>query len=231
MMQKLILFLVLTGLLGLLSCEKTIDSNDLPTYDNAYFPIQITKSITYQITEINIDKAISVNDTISYQIKEKIESKIEDTDDYVSYRLERYFRSNSEEEWSILNVWQIRQYARRIHKIEDNIEYMKLITPVRLNEKWDGNAFNTLDEETCKIETISSVLIGNTSSSIASVIHQDQSSLIDKNFSEEQYAEKIGLYKKTLIDVELSIDPSLPWNEKITKGSIYYQNFIETSYE
>lgn len=210
------------------SCQKEIDSPEPVGFDNEYFPITIGNWVSYQIQEINIDVVSGVNDTISYQIKEVVESMVENLDEYKSFRLERYFRYNDSEEWTILNIWQIRQYARRIHKIEDNIEYIRLITPVIEHDEWNGNTYNHLDDEECFVKSINDTLINNQNESVAYIVHQDLSSLIDKKFSEEQYAKDIGLIQKTIIDIELNIDPNLPWEQKVTKGTIYYQNYLES---
>jgi len=222
------LLLILTLSIILESCKKEIQQSEAPFLDNKYFPINIGSSISYQIMEVNIDELSSVNDTILYQIMEKIDTIIENTKSYKTYRLERYFRTDSTKNWNILNVWQIRKYANRIHKIEDNIEYIRLLTPVRSNQEWDGNSYNNYDSQEYKTLSTKNIVINYKNHNCITVIHQDKISLIDKIFSEEQYSENIGLTKKTLIDVELNIDPNLPWEEKITKGTIYYQNYIDS---
>jgi len=228
-MKPLFLFILLLFILSFWSCQKEIDNPEPLVLENEYFPIIIGNWISYQIEEINIDKESAVNDTVKYQIKEVIESLIENLDDYKTYRLERYYRKNETQEWEILNVWQIRQYPRHIHKIEENIEYVRLTTPIKLNEKWDGNAFNENETQNYKLSNISDTLINNSQNRFISVIQQNESSLIDKLFSEEKYLKDIGLIQKTDINVELNIDPNLPWNEKVIKGTIFYQNYIESS--
>ena len=41
-----------------------------------------------------------------------------------------------------------------------------------------------------------------------------------------EFAKGIGLINKTDINVQLNIDPDKPWEQKITKGTIYYQTFL-----
>ena len=102
-----------------------------------------------------------------------------------------------------------------------------MITPVESHVSWDGNLYNHKDAEDCEVSKIEAIQIGSKNLETAFVTHFDSSSLIDKKFSEEQYADGIGLVNKTEIDVELNIDPNLPWDEKITKGTIFYQQLIE----
>jgi hypothetical protein len=208
------------------SCEKEVENPEPTSPENEYFPLVIGNSISYQIQEINIDVKSAVNDTINYQIKERIDSLVETTSEFKSYRLERLYRADTTKEWVILNIWQIRQYQRRIHKIEENYEYVRLLTPTKLNDDWDGNKFNIKEENSCIVDKIQDSLINQIQYKIAYITHLNQSSLIDKKFSEEQYAKNIGLISKTIIDVELNIDPSLPWEDKVTKGTQYYQKII-----
>jgi len=221
--------IILLVIFSFWSCDKEITESEPIDYSNEFFPIVIGNSITYQIQEITIDKESAVNDTLNYQIKEKIESLIENLDKYKSYRLERYYRKDTLSDWVILNIWQIRQYQRRIHKIEDNIEYLRLLSPVSIYDNWNPNTYNNLDTEDCNIYSIKDTLIDYKNIETAYVTYINQSSLIDKKFSEECYAKTIGLIKKTIIDVELNIDPSEEWENKITKGTIFYQNMINTN--
>ena len=223
---RLILFFLLVSLW---SCQKDEETTGIADVENAYFPIQIGHWISYQIQEINIDQESAVNDTVSYQIKEKIESLVEKTEQYKTYRLERYFRHNETEDWDILNVWQLRQYTTRIHKIEENIEYIRLVTPVKINRNWDGNTYNNLEAQVYQISYMTDSIVKNQNQKIAVVTQDNRESLIDKHLSQEQYVTAIGLVKKVNIDVELNIDPNLPWEQKITKGTIYYQDFIDTN--
>lgn len=205
------------------SCDKEIELLEPKGFGNEFWPLKIDSSISYQIQEINIDKLTELNDTLNYQIKEIVESVADDTESYKTYRLERYYRDTIGGSWTLLNVWQIRQYQRRIHKIEDNIEYIRLLTPVTVADSWDANLFNIEEDLACEVFKIENNQVGDKT---AFVVYHDKSSLIDKQFSEEQYSENIGLTSKTNINVELNIDPGLPWEEKITKGTIYYQNII-----
>lgn len=224
-MKAILLYIIFAVALGLFisSCNKEIEEVQPKSATNKFFPLKVGDSITYQIKEIIIDKESAVNDTLNYKIKEILESQIENTEILKSYRLERYYQDRIGNDWVLLNVWQIRQYQRRIHKVEDNIEYIRLLTPTIESDAWDVNVYNAEENLHCEISKIENNMAGNMT---AYVVYQDKSSLIDKKFSEEQYSEKIGLVSKTKIDVELNIDPSLPWEKKIIKGTIYYQNII-----
>jgi len=228
--RKIILVILSIVIISFWSCQKDKVNISEYNFKNIYFPIHIGSWISYQIESINIDTQIDVNDTVSYQIKELIESELQNFTNFNTYRVERYYRKDSTEEWEILNVWELREYDKRIHKIEENVEYIRLLTPVKLHQNWDGNLYNYQEQENCELRKIEFTNIGQKMSETAFVTHYDFSSLIDKHFSEEQYAKNIGLVNKTIIDVDLNIDPNTPWENKITKGEIYYQTYLD-SYE
>lgn len=211
----------------LVSCEKETEELEPISKTNKYYPLVIRHWVSYQIEEIVIDLPSGVNDTVRYQIKEKVESLIDSTKYSNTYRLERYYRITDQQEWVLLNIWEVRQYPTRIHRIEDNVEYIKIITPASLDTEWNTNTFNHSDEQMCSIEKIETVIISGISVETAFITHYDQLSLVGKDLHEEQFSENIGLTKKSIINVDLNIDPNLPWEEKVTKGSIYYQNYIE----
>lgn len=226
-MKKIELILFVAFLFLITACEKDISSPVETSFDNAFLPLEPGRWISYQIQNITFDIVIGINDTTNYQIKEQIDSLIEEHKDYKNYSVKRFFRYSNNEEWTLFKVWQIRQYANRIHKIEENIDYIRLVTPVVLNKKWNGNSYNELDEQEYNIERIEPSSLANSSIEIAYVIQNDESSLVEKQYSEEQYAKGIGLIYKTEIDVELNTDPSLEWQQKITKGSVFSQQYIE----
>ncbi len=229
--QKIFLLILAFGL-AFASCDKDDESNpdtkEQESYlENPYFPLIVGNWIAYQIEDINIDEKSEVNDTLSYQIKELIESVIEKNDEYTDYRLERYRRTDASEDWKILNVWQIRKYPRRTHKTEENIEYIRLISPVEVGKTWNGNAFNIYDDKDYEIESIQESNVLGETHNILVVSHGKSESLIDKVFEEEKYAENLGLISKIDINILLNIAPGKPWEEKVSKGTIFRQTIID----
>ncbi len=229
--QKIYLLILALGLI-VVSCNK--DEKDTPNtskqqsyLENSYFPLQIGNWIAYQIEDINIDEQSEVYDTLSYQIKEVIESVCEQNDEYTDYKVKRYHRPNAMESWMPLNVWQIRKYHRRTHKIEENVEYIRLVMPIEVGKIWDGNAFNVYEAKDYEVESIQKETVLDETRNVLIVSHGKGESLIDKTFEEEQYAENLGLISKTNIDVRLNINPNKPWQEKVAKGTIFRQTIID----
>ncbi|MBN2669594.1 MAG: hypothetical protein JXR60_10230 [Bacteroidales bacterium] len=215
-------------IIALVSCQKEESQTIEPSWPiNDFFPIELGQQLIYKVTDITIDGPIDLNDTIEYELMEYVESKIDSNETYQTYRLERYTRSNTSMNWRIKNVWQIRQYKQSIHKIEDNIDYIRLLTPAQQYDQWNSNAFNDEGETEAELTNIETIGILNANRKVATVNYIDQFSLIDKHYSSEQYALGIGLISKTIINVDLYFDPETDWQTRIEKGHIYQQEIIE----
>ncbi len=213
------------------ACEKE-QSNQAVTQaiqDNKFLPLAVGSWISYQVQDIVIDADVDVNDTTNYQIKELIESVSEQEDNYINYRLERYYRPRASEDWTLKDVWQIRQYQTGIRKVEENIEYLKIVTPLEEGDRWNGNAYNHLGENEYRVTLINDTLTTEGELKKATIVQADHYSLIDKRYAAETYLEGVGLIEKTDIDVELNIDPNQAWENKVVKGQIYRQVLIEVS--
>jgi len=207
------------------ACTKE-DEQPIVSWENNYYPIKIGQWISYQVEEITIDKESAVNDTSRYQIKNLIADCIDSNDNYRSYRVEEYKRISSKNEWQHYRNWELKHYSRSIHTIKNNIEKICLINPVRLNDTWDGNAYNSEKKEEYKLKSIKDSLLNKETRKIAQVERRNQNNLIEKIYTIDEFAKDIGLIKKIDINVELNIDPDKSWEEKVTKGSIYYQTFL-----
>ena len=223
--MKKILFIIGSFVLLLLACSKE-EEQPVVSWENDYYPIKIGWWISYQVEEITIDKESAVNDTLRYQIKNVIADCIEENTNYKSYRVEEYKRTSSKNEWQHYRNWELKHYSKSIHIIKNNIEIISLINPVRLNDTWDGNAYNSEEKEEYKLKSIKDSLLNKKTRKIAQVEHDNMENLIEKIYAIDEFAKDIGLVKKVNIDVELNIDPDKSWEEKITKGTIYYQTFL-----
>ena len=232
MLKKIvyIAFIVLT----FLSCKKenqTINNS----IDYSYFPLKVGNYIMYDVTEINIDKAISVYDTVTYQLKEYVESEFEGANGKTQYRLERYIRANDTIPWEIKDVWAIYFLNNKLVKVEENIPIIKINFPVEIDKSWDGNKLNTQDSVLYTITNVDASDTVNSMSfdSVLTVTIYDEESLIDKKLVFNKYAKNIGLIDKTIIDINSQptngdpIDITVPIEERITTGTIYTQKVFE----
>jgi hypothetical protein len=106
--------------------------------------------------------------------------------------------------------------------------------PVQLNKAWNGNKYNrfdTLNQYNYKIKTINepyslNILLFD---SVLTVVQKEKLTAIDKIYFEEKYALGVGLIEKQQTDIYTGkddYDPTVPIEERITKGIIYHQKLI-----
>ncbi|MCK4661438.1 MAG: hypothetical protein KAT68_01125 [Bacteroidales bacterium] len=208
------------------SCNKDETPTTETNIDYGYFPYQTGDWITYDVVEINIDRDSEVFDTIYYQVKELIESTFIDDAGDETFRIEIYKRTDSTYNWDISDVWYANLYTNAAHKIEENIRYVKIIFPAKLELKWNGNAYNTLDTlnryqyEITKIDE-HEIINEFEFDSVLTVTQKYDSSLVQKILYAEKYAKNTGLIYKEEVDINSQIiDINVPIEERISKGTI-----------
>lgn len=212
-----LIVLIFSGLMY--SCRKEDQPVVKMGYD--YFPIEVGRFITYEVTEINIDQAVSVNDTVTYQLKEKIESQFIDNQGRPSLRIERYSRLNDTLPWVIKDVWYATRTASIAEKVEENERYIKLAFPVKEDQSWNGNNFNILPawEYTYSDIGVAKTIASLNFEKTVTVQQRNNVNFIEFEKAWEIYAEGIGLIKKQFVDLDLNNGDTT----NIRLGIILYQ--------
>lgn len=206
----------------LFSCKK--QDNTPIDQGYGYFPTEVGRYAIYEVMEINIDQAVSVNDTVTYQLKEKIESQFIDNQGRPSLRIERYSRLSDTLPWVIKDVWYATKTTTIVEKIEENVRYIKLAFPVKESQSWNGNNFTTLPAWNYQYSQIGSSFsvgalnFGNT----VKVIQRDNFNFIEYEKAWEVYADGVGLIKKQFKDLDINNGDST----NIRLGTILYQHIL-----
>ena len=216
-MQKIIsfFFVLLVVVSGSISCKKEIDPD--PDMGYNYFPNQVGKYVIYDVdsfyyNDFNVPLTI---DTFKFQIKEKIQSTYLDNQNRTALRLERYVRYYNDTipfsslPWVLRDVWAANRTATSAEKVEENERFIKLAFAVKKDQTWNGNAQNTLGEQTYSFEFINQArTIGGTAfDSVLQVNQLDESSLVKKRYYIEKYAKRTGLVYKQVIVIESQPNP------------------------
>jgi hypothetical protein len=142
-------FRFLTALLAILtlfSCKKETTTVDGYDYQAArlteIFPTQIGKYIIYRTDSTvftNFGRDIELH---SYREMHLIDSQFTDNLGNVSYRVYRYLTDSlGAEPWKIADTYYITPLSDRIEVVENNLRFIKLHTPRRLNATWKGNSY------------------------------------------------------------------------------------------
>lgn len=238
-----------------ITCKKTTEAP--PDLGYNYFPNQVGQYVVYDVDSVNYNNAdINANthlakvDSFKFQIKEKIQSIYNDNQNRPTIRLERYIKQYNpalpynQILWTLRNVWAENRTNTTAEKIEENTRYIKLVFPITENKTWNGNAQNTNEEWNYYYNFIDKqrTIATQNFDSVLQVIQHDNgnNNIIQKQLYTEQYARKVGLVYKQIIDIEsqapsewanILLFPygqdstqafySTPILKRITKGTIF----------
>jgi hypothetical protein len=238
------IFLILAGLLFLSSCDETSENLNL-NYGYDYYPLEMGKYIIYDVDSITYDPTSNNTniDTTSYQVKEEIVDTTLDNEGRIVHIIHYFTRDNEDEAWAFQNLYTTVKDERWAERTEENLKFVKLLFPQKIEDTWDGNRYFsdegiiiTVRGETLELfKNWNSVIIdkGNSMTigtlnfeDILTVRHADDENLIERRFVEEKYARTVGLVEKkvmildTQCDGNLSNCINLAWEEKAEKGFI-----------
>lgn len=200
-----LLFFVVSALvtMSMYSCKlQSIDPEDVDLgYD--YYPLEIGRYIIYNEYD-TIYNTEDVMDTM-YQVKEIIHSSfMEGTDE--KFEVYRFAKKTTDSDWPIQpdSVWTVVRTANQLLRTESNIEYIKLVFPVKEGKTWNGNAKNTSGpitssdkfykmSEVNKPYTINTILYPST---LTMTISNQADPIVSKDIRYDVYARGIGFVKK-----------------------------------
>lgn len=248
-MQKLIYILLLClAVIFFHSCATEYGEANEEFLELDFAPLSIGKYLVYEVDSTIFDnQGNTVTETSSFVREEMVETFIDEVGDTV-YRVERLWRQNDLEDWSLTNVWSVKMQNRSLVRSEDNLRFVKLVFPPDTGRKWDGNQFVDKDlvinvfgepldlflywDDNYEIlsRTAESVN-GMNFDDVLTIKQAEEETLVERRFSQEQYAKGVGLVSKQLevLDIECSDCPSqtTPWENKATKGFIMNQTLID----
>jgi len=236
-----IFFAILVLILG--ACSSEIEEPDENLFGYEYFPLDVGHTWEYQVDSVLIVQGGASNVISTSFIQEQVTELISDEKGEKTYRLERSFRRDQDSGWKLSDVWQVSMTDFRATKTEENLRFIKLVFPAVIDERWDGNVFFDSNKEftvaangitiyqdwNYKIEEtdLSRELNGTNYDNVMQVSHIDEESLISRRFSEEFYAQGVGLIerKMDIFDTQNG-NTSLSWVERAQRGFQLRQTLV-----
>ncbi len=197
-------FTILALLVCLHSCKlQSIDPEDVDLgYD--YYPLEVGRYVIYKETDTIYDPG-SVVDT-TYHVKEIIhDSYIEGTEE--KFTVYRFAKKTTDADWPIEpdSVWTVARTANQLLRTESNLQYIKLVFPVKEGKTWNGNAKNTSGEITSsdkfyKMTDLNKPYKGINAvvypSTLKMTISNQSDPIVSKDIRYDIYAKGIGFIKK-----------------------------------
>ena len=224
--SKYILFALV---IGIYACDSSSPIETVPDMSKDYFP---TKKGYYQIYDIDeIIYALGDPDTFKYQLKAVQIDSFLNTEGTYTYVIHRSIRKDATEPWVYKDTWSSRIVNNQAIDGEENIDYVKLIFPVQVGIRWNGNAYNSLGIEEFEIQRAESKIINDVTYpdciTIKQKDNQDFIVYLDQRY--ESYAKNVGLVYDEITQLTYCTDTNKGCigQQIIEEGVIYKQTIVE----
>jgi len=117
-----------------------------------YYPVQIGKYIIYRMDSLKYTNVGSEETIISYLAKEVVEDSITDNLGRPSYRVIRYLSDTTgTQEWVPSIAYLVTPTRNSVEVVENNLRFIKLVTPVQDFVTWKGNAYIDTKSDTSQV--------------------------------------------------------------------------------
>lgn len=207
----------------LVSCSE--DEADR-TNAEEYFPMVVGMYQVYDIQEIQYS-AFSPPVLSTYQLQQEIIDSFKNGEGGITYVIHRSIRQQATDDWNYLNTWSMYRSDQFSVVQEENIKFVKLIDPLQVNNQWNGNLFNSLGEDSYRIESIGKVFSDDQGSVFENTVVVNQSDERNLLFQDERievYASGVGLVFKESNVIQFSTSGGLPGVEII--GGYYWKQVL-----
>ena len=194
---------LLTIFLFVISCNKK-DLSTLDSSDKNYYPVKNGYWIKYAVDSIRISfNNPKIDSFVSkYQILETIDSFDIDLAGNQRWKLTILRRADSSKPWDFVKLWTLFIRDNKVHKIENNIDFIKMVFPIGKTYTWYDKAYYDTELEK---RNSSKILyeyndihmpyqgMYNSFDSTIRVVYYNYEDVINKDHFEEIYAKNIGM--------------------------------------
>lgn len=191
--------------------------------DDEYFPLQTGFYQVYDVVEKVYENG-PVADVFVYQLKTEVVDSFANQEGGYTFVIHRSKRTTVNDPWQFQEAWSARLNSYQAISTEGNISFVRIGFPATINKEWNGNAMNSLEEDSYLIESVGKPyeLTTNISFDDALVINQqDELNALKRDQREEVYARNVGLiYKKS--DVLNYCDDASCFGQQIIKDGVEY---------
>jgi hypothetical protein len=233
-----------------LTCEDEI-AEPATNQGYEYFPLAVGMEWNYLMDSIVLRPQVGgiFYDSVRLDVRETLMDTLRDQEGQLWYRGERYDRRVDSTDWRFRQTFLLRRDDARAYRREDNLEFVKLVFPVRTNKNWDGHvAFDPFREIEVAGQPIQiyldwnyNYLSVNEAGSILNTPYDrltlvegaDYENLLNRRLAIEGYAANIGLVYREIEVFETQCQAccsgdtgaclDLPWRAKAEAGFILKQ--------
>lgn len=145
MKLRLSLILLLSVIMVVTSCKKTIHFSSTPGYSGEltdfWTTLQVGKYVTYRLDSLNFYFYGQLDTITSYLAKDSIEDTVTDAAGNLNYLVVRYLSDTTGSSWVTNETYMVTASTQNIEMTENNLRFIKLAWPMDNGFSWSGNSF------------------------------------------------------------------------------------------
>lgn len=191
--------------------------------DSAFFPLQTGQYQIYTV-EQNTYSEVNPDESLTYELKMEVVDSFPNLGGDYTFVIHRSTRTTADDPWEFLETWSAQVSDFQAVCSEGNISYVSLAFPLFRDKEWDGNAFNTLEEDLYRVQSKGGSYQLDTGLEFTDVLVVNQEDKLDellRDQREEVYAPTVGLiYKKSIVVNYCDAAPC--FGQQIVKDGIEY---------
>lgn len=202
-----------------ISCQPALQ--EPVSSDYMYFPLETGRYWIYDVQEERYTATASPLQR-TYQLKELIGLPYSDVTGQQAYRLIRYKRIDEAQAWQPDSVWSVRLVNNQAIRSENGKEFVSLLFPISDQSRWNGNQLAGLDSDEYIVRNFGEPyrVLAKQFDDTATVVAQDDSTLVSQNKRIDVYARGVGLVYKERTHVQFcTATPTCIGHQQIDYGT------------
>ena len=139
-----------------------------------------------------------------YQLREVIAERYTDPTGQIAYRIARFRRNLDGQRWEPDSTITLRLKIDHAVRNENGRDFVKMLFPAVEKVSWNGNIYNNLGEDSYELKSVNKSLKvgGTTFDRTATVVQQNDSTLVNQDKRVEIYAADVGLIYRERVNVQ-----------------------------
>ena len=132
----------------LFACQKQTIELSFETIDS-YFPIKKGTALIYRLDSVSYTGINNAKSISSHLIRDVLDSSIIDNLGKINYIYKRSIRNSVDTtKWDLLLTYRVLIDSSKLYITENNLRFIKLVSPIRESLTWKGNTFINTNENT-----------------------------------------------------------------------------------